>query len=108
VRALSTGPAIDRQKLDDQTFGDREIRREILGMFRAELPALLQALSATSGNARSEIAHRLKGSALAIGGMALAKAAAELDSAPAGPGLLDAVEQAAADVSRDIEALLAE
>jgi hypothetical protein len=40
--------------------------------------------------------------------MALAKAAAELDSAPAGPGLLDAVEQAAADVSRDIEALLAE
>jgi HPt (histidine-containing phosphotransfer) domain-containing protein len=108
ARLLSTGPAIDREKLSEQTFGDLEIRREVLGMFRAELPALLQALAATDGKPRSEIAHRLKGSSLAIGATALAEAAARLDAAPGAPGQLDAVEQAAAAVSRDIEALLAE
>jgi HPt (histidine-containing phosphotransfer) domain-containing protein len=105
---LSTGQAIDRGKLSEQTFGDLEIRREVLGMFRAELPSLLHALAATDGGPRSEVAHRLKGSALAIGATALAEAAAALDADPAAAGLLEAVEHSAAAVSRDIEALLAE
>jgi HPt (histidine-containing phosphotransfer) domain-containing protein len=106
-RSLSTDDAIDRLKLEEQTFGDLAIRREVLGMFQAELPALLQALAATSGKARSEVAHRLKGSALAIGATMLSEAAASMETAPDAADALHLVETAASAVSRDIATLLA-
>lgn len=109
VQTLPTasGFAIDRAKLDEQTFGDLEIRRDILTLFQAEAPALLLALAATSGGPRAEIAHRLKGSALAIGATGLADVAARLEAMPDGEGLPGAVEAALADVLREIANLLA-
>jgi HPt (histidine-containing phosphotransfer) domain-containing protein len=99
---------IDRGKLAEQTFGDPDIRREVLVMFTSELPALLQALAMTAGVARSAVAHRLKGSALAIGADSLAEAAAALDATPDEPGLMTALEAAAALVAADISQLLRE
>jgi HPt (histidine-containing phosphotransfer) domain-containing protein len=97
---------IDRQTLDAQTFGDPDIRREVLMMLQAELPALLLALNGTSGAARSATAHRIKGSALAVGAVALASAAAAVDHTPDDPALVLRVETSARAVIADIELLL--
>jgi Hpt domain len=98
---------IDRSKLDGQTFGDAAIRRDVLMMLKAELPVLLQALAATAGAARSDVAHRLKGSALALGADGLADAAAALEATSDDIALFTKVEAAAADVLADVEVLLA-
>jgi HPt (histidine-containing phosphotransfer) domain-containing protein len=82
--------AIDVAHLDRQTFGEKALRDEILGLFIAEAPLLLSAMRATANSAAlAEIAHRLKGSALAIGAGALALAAAafEQDGGDAGTRL---------------------
>lgn len=99
--------AIDRGKLDEQTFGDPGIREEVLRMFQAELPALLQAVAATSGAARAATAHRLKGSALAIGADRLAGAAAAVDAAPDAAERLSELETEAYAVQAEIAILLA-
>jgi HPt (histidine-containing phosphotransfer) domain-containing protein len=94
--------AIDRAHLAAQTFGDSALAREVLGLFREQADPLLQALAASSGAARADIAHRLKGSALAIGAFDLAAAAASLEAKPDDPFVLRAVEQGCADVMRAI------
>jgi HPt (histidine-containing phosphotransfer) domain-containing protein len=94
--------AIDRAELDAQTFGDKALAREILGMFREQAPMLLQALAASSGPARAEVAHRLKGSSLAIGARDLAAAASALEAAPQDLAWLNAVESGVDAVLRDI------
>ncbi len=73
---------IDLDMLDEQTFQDAVIRREVIGMFLDQAPAISSALAATSGQARADIAHRLKGSALALGATALAAAASRLEEQP--------------------------
>jgi HPt (histidine-containing phosphotransfer) domain-containing protein len=94
--------AIDRTELDTQTFGDKALAREILDMFREQAPMLLQAIMASSGAARGEVAHRLKGSALAIGARTLAAAAADLEAAPLDADALARVEANVQDVLRDV------
>jgi HPt (histidine-containing phosphotransfer) domain-containing protein len=98
--------AIDAAALDAQTFGDRALALEILGMFRDQSTPILLALAASSGQARGEIAHRLKGSALAIGALALAGHAAALEAAPDDAAVLAKVETACAAVRREIDARL--
>ena len=79
---LSMRLIIDLSHLDEQTFGDADLRQEVLGMFQLQIPLLLTALEAAHGEARAEIAHRLKGSCLAIGANQLADAAALIEDAP--------------------------
>jgi HPt (histidine-containing phosphotransfer) domain-containing protein len=102
LSAMST--AIDRAELAAQTFGDAALAAEILAMFAAQTPPLLQALAATSGPARAEVAHRLKGSSLAIGARDLAEAAAALEAAPDDAARLAALERASAAVMAEIAA----
>jgi HPt (histidine-containing phosphotransfer) domain-containing protein len=97
-------PLVDRDELDSQTFRDGDIRREVIGMFRDQMPAILGALAAGEGVARAEIAHRLKGSALALGAKPLAEAASRLEASPADPAALAEV-RALADAT--LQALLA-
>jgi len=75
-------PIVDEAELDRQTFGDAELRREIIALFAQQTPMLAAALAASAGAARAEIAHRLKGSALALGAAALAAAAAGIEEQP--------------------------
>jgi HPt (histidine-containing phosphotransfer) domain-containing protein len=100
--------AIDRAALDAQTFGDTSLAREILLMFRDQTPPLLLALAATSGGARAKVAHRIKGSALAIGAGDLAGRAATLESAPDDAEALRGVEEAAAAAQSDITIILSD
>jgi HPt (histidine-containing phosphotransfer) domain-containing protein len=73
---------IDLAELNEQTFHDAAIRGEIIQLFIDQAPVLTAALSASSAQARSDIAHRLKGSALALGARPLAEAASTLEARP--------------------------
>jgi HPt (histidine-containing phosphotransfer) domain-containing protein len=73
---------INLAHLNDQSFGDADLRREILEMFLNQTPPLIEAFYAANGPARSDIAHRIKGSCLAIGATQLGDAASLLEITP--------------------------
>jgi HPt (histidine-containing phosphotransfer) domain-containing protein len=95
---------INDAALSAQTFGEPALAAEILGMFRAQAPVLLQGIAGAAGPARADIAHRLKGSALAIGAEELAEAAARLEASPGDAASLTAVEAATAAVMAELSA----
>ena len=99
-------PIVDRAELDRQTFGDPGLLREIGQMFLAQAPPILAALEAAHGAARGEIAHRLKGSALALAARPLAEAAGRLEARPDDQALLDEVRRLCADTISTIGALV--
>jgi HPt (histidine-containing phosphotransfer) domain-containing protein len=86
-------PIIDESELDQQTFHDPDIRREIIGMFMDQAPAVLAGIEGAIGATRTDIAHRLRGSALALGARPLAEAASRLELAPADTTALNDVRQ---------------
>jgi HPt (histidine-containing phosphotransfer) domain-containing protein len=98
---------IDIAHLDRQTFDDPALRHEVLGMFVREMPVLLQAIESSSGAARGEVAHRIKGSALAIGAHHLAACATDLEENPDEPVRLAALKAACGDAIQAAQALLA-
>ncbi len=95
-------PAIDRDRLAAQTFDDPALARELLAMFAAQMPTLLAALAGAEGAARSDIAHRIKGSALAIGAVEASEAAARLEVAPGNPQLVLELQAACAAVLAEV------
>lgn len=78
------GPAapdpIDRDHLARQTAGDRDLEREILALFMARCADLVAKLDGGAVGA-ADLAHSLKGSALAIGAGRVAALAAACESA---------------------------
>ena len=100
------GPIVDRAALESQTFGDAELMAEVIGMFREQAPALLAAIEGAQGAARAEVAHRLKGSALALAAGPLAAAAGRLEAAPDDPALRAEVRRLADETLRALAALV--
>jgi HPt (histidine-containing phosphotransfer) domain-containing protein len=98
--------AIDSAHLRQQTFDDPALQREILEIFQSQSPVLLAALAASDGASRSEIAHRIKGSALAIGANGLADAADKLEATPDNAAHLNAVRRAMAATDEAVAHLL--
>lgn len=99
-------PAIDLEHLDAATFGDRALRREVLGLFDTQADKLLQTIRASGGKERSEAAHALKGAARGIGAFAVADEAEKIEQGDDG-----AVERLAlrlADARKAAAALSAE
>jgi HPt (histidine-containing phosphotransfer) domain-containing protein len=98
--APDDGP-IDLDHLERMTLGDDGLEHEVLAMFAAQSVTLIGALATLPPDAGA-LAHKLKGSARAIGAFAVADAAERLEAAlgkgnnPAGAlaGLQDAVAQA--------------
>ena len=72
------GP-IDIAHLRRMTLGDAALEREVLTMFSGQASRLVKALGARPADA-SALAHKLKGSARAIGAFAVADAAAHLET----------------------------
>jgi HPt (histidine-containing phosphotransfer) domain-containing protein len=73
------GP-IDFAHLRTMTLGDESLEREVLAMFAGQAAELAAALAQLPPDAAA-IAHKLKGSARAIGAMRVASAAADLETA---------------------------
>jgi HPt (histidine-containing phosphotransfer) domain-containing protein len=99
----STTIPVDLAHLSRQTGGNDALGREVLEMFVATLPADLAELRSASSAERRALAHRLVGSARAIGAGAMAAAASAVE---AGGDGLDALEAAATEAQRFIEAYL--
>jgi HPt (histidine-containing phosphotransfer) domain-containing protein len=98
--APDDGP-IDFEHLGRMTLGDAILEHEVLAMFAAQAVGLMRALATLPADA-GELAHKLKGSARAIGAFQVADAAGWLETAVlngddpvhALAELTDAVEQA--------------
>jgi HPt (histidine-containing phosphotransfer) domain-containing protein len=73
------GP-IDFAHLRTMTLGDESLEREVLAMFAGQAAELAAALAQLPPNAAA-LAHKLKGSARAIGAVHVATAAADLETA---------------------------
>jgi HPt (histidine-containing phosphotransfer) domain-containing protein len=102
------GP-IDFAHLRTMTLGDESLEREVLAMFAGQAAELAAALAQLPPDAAA-IAHKLKGSARAIGAMRVASAAADLETAlqngddPA--NLLAALDDAVGEARAAIDAIL--
>jgi HPt (histidine-containing phosphotransfer) domain-containing protein len=75
--------AIDLVHLARQTDGDDALEAELLVMFDRQAEKLVERVKIAElpHRARADLAHRLKGSALAIGAFAVARAAGGLEEA---------------------------
>ena len=73
------GP-IDFDHLRRMTLGDNSLEREVLAMFSGQAAELAAALAQLPPEAAT-LAHKLKGSARAIGAFHVAAAAADLETA---------------------------
>jgi hypothetical protein len=83
-----------------QCLGDHELEAELLGLFRLQVKALTAGLfdsPLVSLESRAKIAHRLRGSALAVGAGRVADAARRIEELAAAGGDQRAVESRAVD-----------
>ena len=72
--------AFDRSHLTQYTMDSPELEREIIGLFMAQLPDILERLLNGSSSAEWRIAtHTLKGSALAVGACKIGDLARKLE-----------------------------
>jgi HPt (histidine-containing phosphotransfer) domain-containing protein len=72
------GPAIDTDHLARMTLGERDLEREVLGLFARQSADLLARLERLPREGAA-LAHTLKGSASGIGAFAVAQAADDLE-----------------------------
>jgi len=104
-----TVAALDLDHLAAQTFADRELETEILGLFLDQCERLWPVLASDApAPRRRDAAHTLKGASLAVGAVGVAQAAealearlrAEGDPAERLAALDDAIRLARAAVAR--------
>jgi HPt (histidine-containing phosphotransfer) domain-containing protein len=76
---------LDLEHLSHQTSGDTLLERELLNLFRQRAPELLDRMHTLAltphGSALCDLAHQLRGSALALGTFAVAAAAEMVEHA---------------------------
>jgi HPt (histidine-containing phosphotransfer) domain-containing protein len=105
--------ALDAGRLRVQTLGDAGLEREVLRLFQRQGRSLMMRFEVvTDPAARADIAHTLRGSALAIGAMRVATAAGALEAAarnraPLGRELAE-VAEALAEASAAVDLRLAD
>ena len=100
-------PPIDLVHLARQTDGDSALQQELLALFDKQSASLLAQSSDRSAERRrrADAAHQLKGSALAVGAGAVARAAAAVEAALAGRATgAEAVESAIAALAAAVAA----
>jgi HPt (histidine-containing phosphotransfer) domain-containing protein len=95
---------IDHAHLAEQTFGDGDLARELLGLFAGQCRRLLPGITdpGLDGSHRADLAHTLKGSALGIGAARVADLSAAIED-----GLRQGREVPAETVARLGEAVAA-
>lgn len=78
----SRGRPVDLVHLARQSMGDREIEREVLGLFVQQALSVRDEIATADAKRRLFLAHGLKGSARGIGAFAVADCAAEIERDP--------------------------
>jgi HPt (histidine-containing phosphotransfer) domain-containing protein len=73
---------VDLVHLAKQTLGDKALEAEILQMFARQARALVQEIASAEAATVTALAHRLKGSANAVGAFGVSVAAARLEAEP--------------------------
>jgi HPt (histidine-containing phosphotransfer) domain-containing protein len=73
---------IDLVHLARQTQGDRAVEQDVLSMFAHQAAAVRERIGPAERAERVELAHRLAGSARAIGAFAVADCASAIEQAP--------------------------
>jgi|HigsolmetaAR202D_1030399.scaffolds.fasta_scaffold01289_2 FOG: HPt domain len=107
------GPAVEGKKapldlahLERQTMGDESLRRDVMALFDEQMNAVRAGLAEADEDERRQLAHRLAGSARALGAFALAEGASRLEAAPssdaAAKRLLELIEETAAFIARHV------
>jgi HPt (histidine-containing phosphotransfer) domain-containing protein len=101
---------VDLAHLSRFTFADQALEKEILGLFLAQLPETLAALTAAVNERDWKIAaHTLKGSSRAVGAWRIARLAEEAEALAASRNLrargeaIARLEEAAAEARAFIE-----
>lgn len=101
---MSQDLPVDLAVLGAQTGGDERLAREVLLLFVRDAPGQAEQLLRAELAARAALAHRLVGSARAVGAHDLARAAAEIER---GRGDVDTVAVEASRAVAFISAHLA-
>lgn len=70
---------LDRGHLMRMTFGDRSLEREVLQLFDRQAELLMERMCKSDPAAVATLAHTLKGSAVGIGAVRVARAAANVE-----------------------------
>jgi HPt (histidine-containing phosphotransfer) domain-containing protein len=103
----SPGRPVDLVHLARQTMGDRDLEREVLGLFVQQALSVRDEIAAADAKRRLFLAHGLKGAARGIGAFAVADCAAEIERDPQDGralkrlgGLIDSVRDFVAAISR--------
>lgn len=110
--AVGREPApIDLIHLARQTFGSSDLERDVLNLFVQQGAGLARRIAeAANATERGELAHRLKGSAFAVGAVRVGRLAQALESAVTPVeirGLSTDLAQAVEEVERFVASLLA-
>jgi HPt (histidine-containing phosphotransfer) domain-containing protein len=119
LSSCRSDPALDLVHLSRQCQGDPDLEAELLGLFRLQLRGLslqLCDLATSTPELKARIAHRLRGSALAVGAGRVARAAKAIedkalalqDPARADARHLEAVSQAVAALEAAVAEVVAE
>ncbi len=82
VLPSATRRPVDLTHLSRQTMGDRDLEREVLGLFIRDAAETLASISAAKADGVRMLAHRLKGSSRAIGAFNLARFAEAIEQSP--------------------------
>jgi HPt (histidine-containing phosphotransfer) domain-containing protein len=103
--------ALDLAHLARQCLGDHELEAELLLQFRTQALRLAAELAEDDRlppTARADVAHRLKGSALAVGAPAVAHAAEAVEACGRAGGQPDEMSQAIARLTEAVSRAAAE
>lgn len=82
IAKKSRSRPVDLAYLGQQTFGDRALEQEVLGMFVQQAQAVRDRLTASNDKERMLLAHGLRGSAGGVGAFAVAEAATAVELNP--------------------------
>jgi HPt (histidine-containing phosphotransfer) domain-containing protein len=109
AESLAPGRPIDLVHLSRQSCGDRDLEREVLGLFREQCARLL-AVIAEAGRAKAGLvaAHTLKGAARGVGAFRVASLAERFEAGPSGAAGFSELTEAVAEARAAIAQLLGE